>query len=148
MLGGHWWDGWDAYPDEGEGAAMAKAILKRHLDITEEPKIVNVGLQRDCIPQYTVGHEERLKKAHEELMKTFKGMLAVAGSSYTGVALNDCVRSARDLVGEIKNKGLGCVTGLERFTERFETRWGIYKSPRSWEVARPENVRRKEKDFK
>ena len=121
MLGGHWWDDWASYPDEAEGAAMAKAILKRHLKIDEEPAVVNVGLQRECIPQYTVGHEERMKKAHSELMRGFKGKLAVAGNSYAGVGLNDCVRAARDLAEAVHRQGKDGVTGLERFTK--ETKW-------------------------
>jgi oxygen-dependent protoporphyrinogen oxidase len=112
MLGGHWWDGFDSYPDEAEGAAMAKAVLKRHLKIDEEPAAVNVSLQKDCIPQYTVGHEARMKAAHGELMQMFKGKLAVAGNSYTGVGLNDCVRAARDVVMDIKDRQ---ATGLESF---------------------------------
>jgi len=122
MLGGHWWDGWDSYPDEAEGAAMAKAILKRHLKIEEEPVVINVALQRECIPQYTVGHEARMKKAHSELMKGFKGKMAVAGNSYTGVGLNDCVRAAKDLADMVAHNRKDGVTGLERFTT--EVRWG------------------------
>lgn len=122
MLGGHWWDNFTSYPDEEEGAAMAKAVLKRHLKIDIEPDYVHVGLQRECIPQYTVGHDARMKRAHGELMSAFKGKLAVAGNSYTGVGLNDCVRSARDLVLDVAGyEGSGGVTGLEQFlTER---RW-------------------------
>jgi oxygen-dependent protoporphyrinogen oxidase len=93
MLGGHWWDGWDSYPDEEEGAYMAKSILARHLGISEEPQAVRVALQKDCIPQYTVGHAERMMRAHEQLLASFRGRLKVAGSYYTGVGLNDCVRA-------------------------------------------------------
>jgi oxygen-dependent protoporphyrinogen oxidase len=114
MLGGHWWDSFTSYPDEEEGAAMAKAVLKRHLGIDVEPESVNVGLNRECIPQYTVGHDDRMQLAHGELMRTFRGKLAVAGNSYTGVGLNDCVRAARDVVINIaKSKVPGGVTGLE-----------------------------------
>ena len=113
MLGGHWWDGWEAYPDEEEGAMLAKTILARHLGIVQEPQSVNVGLQKDCIPQYTVGHHSRMTQAGAAL-QMFEGRLRVAGSSYTGVGLNDCVRAARDvvmgLVGEQNRK-----TGLEFF---------------------------------
>lgn len=98
MLGGHWWDGWDSYPDEEEGASMAKAIIARHLGIMEEPQAVHVGLQRDCIPQYTVGHDERMQLGHQLLEQGFGGRLRVAGNSYTGVGLNDCVRAAKDVV--------------------------------------------------
>ncbi|KAI9840733.1 MAG: oxygen-dependent protoporphyrinogen oxidase [Sclerophora amabilis] len=101
MLGGHWWGGWEQYPDEGEGAAMAKCVLARHLGIEEEPTAINVALQKDCIPQYTVGHDRRMDDMEAELQSGFKGRLKVAGSSYTGVGLNDCVRAARDTVREL-----------------------------------------------
>lgn len=115
MLGGHWWDDWDSYPDEEEGASMAKAVIARHLGITEEPQAVHVGLQKECIPQYTVGHDERMELAHHLLKKEFDGRLRVAGNSYTGVGLNDCVRAAKDVVqglvtGEQK-------TGLDNYAE-------------------------------
>lgn len=116
MLGGHWWDGYESYPDEAEGVSMARSVLWRHLKVEDEPLAVNVSLQKDCIPQYTVGHRERLKTAHGELLSAFKGKLAVAGNSYTGVGLNDCARSGRDLVTDLKRghypRG---VTGLEQF---------------------------------
>ena len=118
MLGGHWWDNWDTYPDEGEGEYMAKAIIARHLNILEEPQAVRVSLQRDCIPQYTVGHVKRMREAGASLLRIFDGKLRVAGNSFTGVGLNDCVRAAKDLVAELqagmKGTGLGDqIPGLE-----------------------------------
>ncbi|KAL8810305.1 MAG: hypothetical protein Q9200_002685 [Gallowayella weberi] len=115
MLGGHWWDDWAAYPDEEQGASMAKAILKRHLAIAEEPKAVRVGLQRNCIPQYTVGHHSRMEQANE-VLKRYGGRLRVAGNSYNGVGLNDCVRSAREVVMGLV-QGHDEKTGLEGFTK-------------------------------
>lgn len=94
MLGGHWWDDWWAYPDEEHGARLAKAVLRRHLKIEREPKVVNVTLQKDCIPQYKVGHTKRLEDAHQVLQNGFKGQLKVAGNSYTGVGANDCISAA------------------------------------------------------
>jgi oxygen-dependent protoporphyrinogen oxidase len=116
MLGGHWWNGFSSYPDEDEGAARAITVLRRHLKIDVEPDAVNVGLRKDCIPQYVVGHEKRMKAAHGELMQGFKGKLKVAGNSYTGVGLNDCVMAARDVVMAIKRGG-GGGTGLESFKD-------------------------------
>ena len=113
MLGGHWWDGLNTYPDEEEGTAMARSILLRHLSISEQPKKVNVSLQKNCIPQYTVGHDARMKNTHLELMAAYHGRVHVAGSSYTGVGLNDCVRAARDVVMRIKNEDQ--FTGLDDF---------------------------------
>jgi len=122
MIGGHWWDDFENFPTGEEGVAMARAVLKRHLGVDAEPILSKATLQRDCIPQYTVGHEARMKRAHGELRNAFGGKLAVAGNSYTGVGLNDCVRAARDVVMEVK-KGKD-VTGLEGFT-----------SPRVWAMV-------------
>lgn len=111
MLGGHWWDSFSCYPDEEEGANMARAVLYRHLKIQEKPAAIRVTLQKECIPQYTVGHDARMKEAHLDLLRGFKGKLAVAGNSYTGVGLNDCVRAARDVVMGMKRGDVS--TGLE-----------------------------------
>lgn len=111
MLGGHWWDDWPAYPDEQEGLKLAKSLLERHLGITEEPEAWQVNLQKDCIPQYTVGHEQRLKTAHNSLWRHYRGKLRVAGSWISGVGVNDCLRSAWDVVQALKTGKDG--TGLE-----------------------------------
>ena len=118
MLGGHNWDGWPAYPDETEGLAMAKAVVERHLGIKEEPEVYSVNLQRDCIPQYTVGHEERLKSAHINIEREYKGRLRVAGNWMWGVGVNDCIRSAWEVAQGMK---LGRrATGLEHIgTEEY-----------------------------
>ena len=113
MLGGHWWDEFDSYPDEDEGAWMAKEVLKQHLGVTKEPSAIRVSLQKDCIPQYEVGHESRMARVSFELLSEFSGRVRVAGSSYTGVGINDCIRSGWDIT-----KGLvrgTAWTGLECF---------------------------------
>lgn len=120
MLGGHWWDSFDTFPDETEGAAMARSVLRRHLGIVAEPAYVNVGLKRNCIPQYTVGHDLRMRAANMELLSGFGGLLSVAGNSYSGVGINDSVRSAREVamgvVDAMKGKAAsGPWSGLERF---------------------------------
>lgn len=115
MLGGHWWNDWDVYPDEEEGGRMARAVLERHLGITEEPQVVRVALQKNCIPQYTVGHEERMA-ATSHLLEKFQGRLRVTGSSYTGVGLNECVRAAKNVVDGLVD-GTG-KTGLDSFVGR------------------------------
>ena len=111
MLGGHHWDGWPAYPDEQEGLALAKAVVERHLGIKEEPEVWKVNVQKDCIPQYTVRHEQRLEKAHRSLQREYKGRLRVAGNWMWGVGVNDCVRSAWEVVQGLKEGRQG--TGLE-----------------------------------
>ncbi|KAF2455304.1 hypothetical protein BDY21DRAFT_396643 [Lineolata rhizophorae] len=94
MLGGHWWQGLKGVPNEEEGVDMARGILKRHLGIEEEPAVANARAHRDCIPQYLVGHDDQLVEAGKQLKAEFGNMLRVAGSSYLGVGVADCVLNA------------------------------------------------------
>lgn len=111
MLGGHWWDDWPAYPDEKEGLALARSVLERHLGIVEEPEAFQVNLQSNCIPQYTVGHERRLREGHNNIWRQYKGRLRVAGNWIGGVGVNDCLRSAYDVAASMGDGRDG--TGLE-----------------------------------
>ncbi|KAK2803405.1 oxygen-dependent protoporphyrinogen oxidase [Onygenales sp. PD_10] len=124
MMGGHWWDGWQPsdLPDEESGIEMAKSVLARHLQITEEPVLAGARLQRDAIPQYQVGHVELLKRFDGALDEAFAGKLKVAGAWYTGVGVNDCVRSARLVEAE---------HSLERFVPMQEAPVGSAAIPRT-----------------
>ncbi|KAF2272242.1 Protoporphyrinogen oxidase [Westerdykella ornata] len=105
MLGGHWWDGWREFPDEKEGETMAKSIVKRHLGITEEPDLCHVSLHENCIPQYTVGYEDRVRSEGSRLADLYKGRLWVTGNHYNGVGVNDCIRGAYLLAQDMENGG-------------------------------------------
>ena len=48
------------------------------------------------------------------LTRDFAGTLRVAGSSFTGVGVNDCIRAARDVVEGFKSPKGG--SGLDMFT--------------------------------
>jgi len=120
MLGGHWWNHLEKsqLPSEEEGLEMGRRVLARHLGIKRKPDIARATLCLDCIPQYNIGHREMLQKAHDELKSAYYGRLAVAGSSYTGVSVPDCVRSAFEIAtGILGDKGNG-LTGLERFARK------------------------------
>jgi len=114
MLGGHYWSGWPGFPTEEEGLEMAKLLLRRHLGITEDPAASAVNLQKDCIPQYTVGHEKRIRSIHQKLLDDYSGKLRIASNWARGVGVNDCLRSAWDIAQELdmQNK-----TGLEAVVE-------------------------------
>jgi protoporphyrinogen oxidase len=118
MLGGHWWDSWadSDYPDEQEGIKMAKSVLKRHLNITEEPAIAKARLQRDCIPQYPVGYRDYMANIHKKvLIDDFKGRVKVAGPWWQGaVGVNDCIRKAKEVAWAIEHEW-DDRTGLEDF---------------------------------
>ncbi|KAI0150145.1 Protoporphyrinogen oxidase [Xylariaceae sp. FL1272] len=115
ILGGHWWSNRDPdqIPKNAEGIEMARSLLARHLDITEEPIATSVTLRPNAIPQYTVGHCERMARLHELLLRKFSGRLRVAGASYRGIGVHDSVFSARSVATMLHMNEL---TGLESFT--------------------------------
>lgn len=96
MLGGHYWDGWKTsdYPDPDTAIGMCQTLLHRHLGITEKPLQAAVKLQRQAIPQYTVGHLSRMRDLSQTVRQDFNNRLTLAGNWYNGVGVTDCVRQA------------------------------------------------------
>jgi oxygen-dependent protoporphyrinogen oxidase len=105
MLGGHWWNDWTTYPDSSEGLEMAKSVVKRHLGIMDEPAASHVNLSKDCIPQYTLGYEERLREFARGITDEFKGRLRVVGNQVNGVGVNDCITGAWKLAHGLRGTG-------------------------------------------
>ncbi|GAP83408.2 putative protoporphyrinogen oxidase [Rosellinia necatrix] len=97
MLGGHHWDGWKYFPSEEVGIAMAKEVVKRQLGISDTENVVaRARLCPNCLPQHFVGHRERMRDAHYEIMSAFQGHLTVAGPSYTSVGVIPAMRAGFD----------------------------------------------------
>ena len=112
MLGGHWWDSLGGlYPSKAEGEKMALSVIARHLKIHQKPHAVRVSLQKECIPQYTVGHQERMLEAHKTLLRAYNGRVRISGSWFTGISFNSCIRSAFQLAMDLKDGKLA--SGLE-----------------------------------
>ncbi|KAF2878027.1 hypothetical protein BDV95DRAFT_589011 [Massariosphaeria phaeospora] len=105
MLGGHWWSDWPGHPSEAEGLEMARSVIERHLGITAEPAASHARLWPDCIPQYTVGYEDRLKEFATSARNEFKGRVRLVGNQYNGVGVNDCVGGAWLMARGLRNGG-------------------------------------------
>jgi oxygen-dependent protoporphyrinogen oxidase len=84
-------------PDEIGRRALAE--LRDRLGIEGEPARVLVSAFPDSMPQYLVGHLDRVA-AIEERAKRFPG-LALAGNAYRGVGVPDCVRSGEAAAASI-----------------------------------------------
>lgn len=109
MLGGRYWTSRSSLPTTDDGIEMAKSLLRRQLGITEKPVAVATRLEREAIPQYGVGHFDMLRNVHGMLSR-FGGRVRVAGNSYHGISVHDCLYSARRVVEELDDEGR---TGLE-----------------------------------
>ncbi|XP_025198323.1 protoporphyrinogen oxidase [Melanaphis sacchari] len=64
--------------------------VKRVLNIQSTPNTFNTQILNDCIPQYTVGHYERVTKI-QEYINVRRLPLTLVGSSYAGISVNDVI---------------------------------------------------------
>ena len=75
--------------------AITRRDLEVSMGITATPRMVRIYRNPLGIPQYHVGHGDRLARIDERLA----GLpgVALAGNSYRGVAVNNCAKEAKDL---------------------------------------------------
>ncbi len=76
---------------DAELVAAARRELAELLGIRAEPLFVRVHRHRRAMPQYDVGHLERVTAMEEAATRL--GGLALAGAAYRGVGIPDCVHS-------------------------------------------------------
>ncbi|XP_012525491.1 protoporphyrinogen oxidase [Monomorium pharaonis] len=101
MMGGAWFEKYfGKNPSEEQLLMMAIYHTKNILQIEEEPVAHNVAILKDCIPQHIVGHNARVKRIHNYI-STHRIPLALCGSSYQGVGLNDVILSAKQAVRDV-----------------------------------------------
>lgn len=135
MIGGHWWDSWakSDLPDEQEAVTMATTLLRRHLNITDEPEVAKARLAENCIPQYPVGYRRDMARIHEGLLTEYQGRFKVAGPWWQGaVGVNDCIRNSQETAWSIREQS-DDQTGLEGYTK--DESWYIVQ-PRTGEVTK------------
>ena len=78
--------------DDAELLAVVRRDLQATMGLSADPDFVRVFRHPLGIPQYVVGHLERLARIEERLAR-LPG-LHVAGNGYRGVAINACVAGA------------------------------------------------------
>ncbi|KAI9925138.1 oxygen-dependent protoporphyrinogen oxidase [Aspergillus wentii] len=142
MMGGHWWDDWKEsdYPDHDTAVSMCQSLLERHLGITDQPTIARSRLQRNAIPQYTVGHLDRMNELSRNVRHEFMNRLTLAGSWYGGIGVADCIRqgylAASFGVGAQKLDAAESDRPWRRYSwEDWELEGGIVTSPVRWVEA-------------
>jgi oxygen-dependent protoporphyrinogen oxidase len=104
MMGGRWFEqflGVDPSPDKLLSTAVqhVRSILR----ITDEPQTHQVSVLNNCIPQYVLGHYERIERIKAYVNK-HNLPLYLVGASYDGVGVNDVILSARIAVENLKKK--------------------------------------------
>ncbi|MFE0691698.1 protoporphyrinogen oxidase [Streptomyces sp. JH002] len=93
--------------DDADLVAVAAAEVAGATGLSGGPVATRVNRWEDALPQYTVGHLERV----ERIRASVAGMpgLAVCGAAYDGVGVGNCIASARkaarQIAGELRRKG-------------------------------------------
>ena len=77
--------------DDNEIVNRVESDLRRLLGVTGKPLFVEVSRWTNAMPQYEVGHLERVSNI-DLLVSQLPG-LALAGNSYRGAGIPDCVKS-------------------------------------------------------
>lgn len=73
---------------------------KRVLNIQIQPNNYCTQVLHDCIPQYTIGHYERVNKIQEYISHK-RLPLTLVGSSYAGVSINDVIFASMTAVRKL-----------------------------------------------
>jgi len=90
--------------DEGGLLDLAREELELTLGVTAEPLVSRVFIWEGAMPQYNLGHPEKLSKIDAALEKHLG--LALAGNGYRGIGIPDCIHSGEMAVERIlKHEG-------------------------------------------
>jgi oxygen-dependent protoporphyrinogen oxidase len=73
-----------------EIVARVRRDLSEIMGITAEPLFTRVTRWRQSMPQYTVGHLDRLQQLESAIMQRWPGVW-IAGAGYKGLGMPDCI---------------------------------------------------------
>ncbi|RYG72631.1 protoporphyrinogen oxidase [Lentibacillus lipolyticus] len=74
--------------------------LNKTMNITQKPEFSVISRWTNAMPQYTVGHTERLANVRKSMHKELPGVF-IAGSSYEGVGIPDCIGQGEQAVADV-----------------------------------------------
>jgi oxygen-dependent protoporphyrinogen oxidase len=87
--------------------ALAQHEVQVTLGITAAPHLTSVSRWPDAMPQYTLGHLERVAAIEEALVA--RPGLVLAGHAYRGIGIPDCIVSgerAAERVAQVRSAAL------------------------------------------
>ena len=87
--------------------------LNKTMDITAEPDFTIVSRWKNAMPQYYVGHKDRVTELKSEVKNQLPGVW-LAGSSFEGLGLPDCIDQAEAAVEYVLDFLKGSNTQAEK----------------------------------
>ncbi|WP_159881142.1 protoporphyrinogen oxidase [Paenibacillus puerhi] len=88
---------------EDEVIRAVRKDLKETMGLSAEPLFTEMTPLMRSMPQYPVGHLERIKRVRAELASGLPGVLAT-GAAFYGVGLPDCIRQGKETGLELAKK--------------------------------------------
>jgi len=85
--------------DDEALVARVKSELKQICGVTAEPTYVEVNRWTKAMPQYLLGHLDRLEQVESALSRY--GGLVLTGAAYRGVGIPDCIRDGAVAAGRV-----------------------------------------------
>jgi oxygen-dependent protoporphyrinogen oxidase len=79
--------------DDADLVAIARRELRETLGVATMPRLARVGRWLGAMPQYELGHPERVARIAR--LTAAHPWLAIAGNAYAGVGIPDCIRSGQ-----------------------------------------------------
>lgn len=79
---------------DAEITNIVREDLRNVMGLDAEPEFSTVTRWEELMPQYTVGHAEKIKQVEQRVKQHFPGVY-LAGSSFHGVGLPDCIDQAK-----------------------------------------------------
>jgi protoporphyrinogen/coproporphyrinogen III oxidase len=74
--------------------------LNKTMNITAKPEFSVVTRWKNAMPQYTVGHKERIATIRNEAKEQLPGVF-LTGSSYEGIGVPDCIEQGEQAVRDV-----------------------------------------------
>jgi oxygen-dependent protoporphyrinogen oxidase len=104
--------------DDAGLLGIAREELSLTLGINADPLLTRIYRWEKAMPQYNLGHPERLQRI-ERLITTYPG-LALAGNAYQGIGIPDCIHSGEMAAEKILSDLLGETPSTKNI--KFEVR--------------------------
>jgi oxygen-dependent protoporphyrinogen oxidase len=91
--------------DDPDIVRRVRAELRRMTGLDAEPSYVEVNRWERAMPQYTIGHLDRLRALQEQL-SALPGVY-VTGAAYRGVGIPDCIHDGTETAAALLRDWLG-----------------------------------------
>jgi protoporphyrinogen/coproporphyrinogen III oxidase len=95
--------------DDAALAALAAGEIHTLLGSTAPPHLMRVHRYTEAMPQYLVGHLDRIE-AIEARAAQHRG-LALSGAAYRGIGIPDCIHSGEEAAARVLRTSLGNLVG-------------------------------------